>query len=83
MTEFSKDKSWLFEVVCRELAGIKDAGAASFYEKMIGHSNFIIQIYGVRGIKENGLLAFRPKLEELLKTKPAAALKSTIEDALK
>lgn len=33
------------------------------YEKMLGHDNFIIQIYGVRGVGRNQILALKPQLE--------------------
>jgi HEAT repeat protein len=82
-TEWTKEKSVLLESVCRELASAKNPGAVGLYEKMLGHANFIIRIYGVRGIKDTALESHRAQLQAMLDAKPVPALKSSLEDALK
>jgi HEAT repeat protein len=82
-SEWAKEKSVLLEAVCRELTSAKNPGAVALYEKMLGHSNFIIRIYGVRGIKDTALDSHRDQLKAMLDAKPVAALKSSLEDALK
>lgn len=61
--KWNEKDSRLLDTICKELSTQDLPAAAMLYEKMLGHNNFIIQIYGVRGVGRNQILALKPQLE--------------------
>ncbi|MGI9256911.1 MAG: HEAT repeat domain-containing protein [Salinispira sp.] len=84
MNEWDKKDSRLLDAICKELSITELSAAAGLYEKMLRHSNFVIQIYGVRGIGRNRIFALRQNLEAIADRKNInSSLKRNIEEALK
>lgn len=63
--KWEKDKDNELGAFCKVLSTAEWAALAPFYEAMMEHADFIIRIYGVRGVKINGLASFRGRLQEL------------------
>ncbi len=81
--EWEKETSRLLDTICKELSVSDLPVAAEFYERMLGHTNFNIQIYGVRGIGRNKLLRYREDMQAIVDSKTApAALKTNARNAL-
>ncbi|AEJ61409.1 PBS lyase HEAT domain protein repeat-containing protein [Spirochaeta thermophila DSM 6578] len=80
--EWEKENSQLLLTICKELSLKSDPGLSSLYERMLGHANFIIQIYGIEGIRRNRLTSFIPRLEEILATSKNNTLKKYAQAAL-
>jgi len=63
--EWEKDNSWLLNYTCKELSTTESPALAWFFEKMLDHKNFIINIYGVRGIRLNGIASLYSRVREI------------------
>jgi len=80
--EWKNEKSHLIEAIARELS-TADVDASAVYERLLKHSQILIQTWAVRGIQHNKLSSFKPELQSLLDKKPDVMLRSALEDALK
>ncbi|WP_028973540.1 HEAT repeat domain-containing protein [Spirochaeta cellobiosiphila] len=60
--EWDEDKSWILDVIGKNIATTKYSGFSSLYEKFLTHKNYIIQIYGLRGIENNNLTGMKNKI---------------------
>ncbi|AHC15179.1 HEAT repeat domain-containing protein [Salinispira pacifica] len=73
----------LLDTICKELSLNKLTAAGSLYERMLGHENYIIQIYGIRGIARNQIASHRDYLEQLSEDEEAhPALRANARNAL-
>lgn len=73
----------LLDTICKELSLHKLDAATSLYERMIGHENYIIQIYGIRGIGRNQIASQKSYLEQLSRDEEAhPALRANARNAL-
>ena len=83
VSEWEKKNSRLLDTICKELSTETLPSAEDLYERMLGHENFVIQIYGVRGIGRNKILRLRPSLVTIMESKDShRALKSSAEAVL-
>jgi HEAT repeat protein len=81
--QWEEENSVLLDTICKELSTNDLPGADDLYQRMLGHENFIIQIYGVRGIGRNGILRFKSDLEAIVESDEShPALKSNASSAL-
>jgi HEAT repeat protein len=63
--EWAKDRSPILDVVCKLLSQKEYSGFDDLYKRMLGHTNFIIQIYGVRGVQKNHVAGLKAEVEAL------------------
>jgi hypothetical protein len=63
--EWAKDRSPMLDVVCKLLSQKEYSGFEDLYKRMLGHTNFIIQIYGVRGAQKNRAASLKAEVEAL------------------
>jgi len=63
--KWEKDKDNELGPICKVLSVTEWDRLKPFYEHMLGHKDFIIRIYGIRGIKLNGISSLRSNLEAL------------------
>ncbi|MDR1625690.1 MAG: HEAT repeat domain-containing protein [Spirochaetia bacterium] len=63
--EWTKDRSPMLDVVCKLLSQKEYSGFGDLYKRMLGHANFIIQIYGVRGVQKNRVTGLKAEVEAL------------------
>ena len=83
LLEWAKKDSRLLDTICKELSIHTLPAAESLYEKMLEHENFIIRIYGVRGVGRNKILRLRPRLIAIAENKKSpTALKTTAQAML-
>lgn len=64
------DEEWeapgrFLEFVCRELSGAEWDALAPLYEKMLHHENWLIPVYGIRGIRKNSIQSLEGKIAAL------------------
>jgi hypothetical protein len=74
--------SRLVEEVCRMLSQQKAPELRKAYEMMLAHPSFVIQIYGVRGIAQNGFRDLTDELRALTAKGHHRSLRSTAVAAL-
>lgn len=63
--EWEKDNSWILNYTCKELSTTESNSLQWFYEKMLDHKNFIINIYAVRGIRLNNIVPLYGRVKEI------------------
>ncbi|MBB6478806.1 HEAT repeat domain-containing protein [Spirochaeta isovalerica] len=63
--EWEKDSSWLLNYTCKELSTTENASLRWFYEKMLDHKNYIINIYAVRGIRLNNIISLYGRVRDI------------------
>ena len=61
--EWDQENSRPLDAVGREISAKADAAYAPLYERLLGHPNFIMQIYGIRGIGNAGLSQYEEQLQ--------------------
>jgi HEAT repeat protein len=83
LEEWEEQNSRILDTICKTMA-LNEIGetSASLFERMLGHPNFIIQIYAARGIAKNNLLRFRTTLESLIEDTSNETLKLNIQAAI-
>ena len=62
---WEKDEGRFLEFICRDLSLSNWKDLAPLYERMLTHSNWLLQIYGIRGIRRNDILSLEGKIENL------------------
>ncbi|MCG8454498.1 MAG: HEAT repeat domain-containing protein [Spirochaetales bacterium] len=62
---WEKDEGRFLEYTCRELASIEWPALAPLFERMLDHQNWLVQVYGIRGIRRNSLSTLEPKIQGL------------------
>ena len=82
VADWDDPDSRLVEQVCRILSQEEAAELREPLEMMLGHSSFIIQIYGVRGIARNGFRDLAAQLRALTVKGHHRSLRSTAVAAL-
>ncbi len=81
--EWEEENSRLLDTICKELSIRELPSAEQLYLRMLNHENYIIQIYGVRGIGRNGLTAYRTDLETIIENEDShPALKSNAQTSM-
>lgn len=82
LSAWEEENSRLLDYLCRQASRSENALLAPLYEKMLSHPNYIIRIYGARGIARNGLARYRGSLEELTGEGHHPALRQNAQRAL-
>lgn len=81
--QWDEKNSQLLDTICKEMSITELNGADSLFERMLGHENFIIQIYGARGIGKNHIVRLRSSLQAIIESPDAhPALKANAQSAL-
>ena len=62
---WEKDEGRFLEFVCRDLSRSDWGELQPIYKRMLSHSNWLLQIYGVRGIRRNNILSLQNDVNEL------------------
>ncbi|AFG37588.1 HEAT repeat domain-containing protein [Spirochaeta africana] len=62
--EWEKDNSRILDALARAMSTTDDPALEDFYLRMLDHPNFVIQMYGVRGISRNSLRRHRERIEQ-------------------
>lgn len=62
---WDKDQGRFLEFTCRDLSRGEWDALASVYERMLNHDNWLLQVYGIRGIRRNSLTSLKPKVDAL------------------
>jgi hypothetical protein len=64
--EWTKNASRLLDYTCKQLSSVKDGSLQNLYAKMLTHPESInIILYGLRGIRNNGLSGLKEEVEKL------------------
>ena len=63
--KWEKDKSNTLGPICKTLSAVEWGALKPFYEAMLNSDDFIIRIYGIRGIKINKIGSLMGRLKEL------------------
>ncbi len=80
--EWSRRDSRILEHLARTLSESENDALDTFYERMLEHPNFVIQIYAVRGISRNRMSGFQEELEKRAEDDARPALKRSAQAAL-
>ncbi len=80
--EWSTSNSRVLDHLARRLSETEHDAASEFYERLLEHPNFVMQIYAVRGIGLNELSRFRDELERRAEDDSHPALKRSAQAAL-
>ena len=80
--EWSNSNSRVLDHLARTLSETEHEAAGEFYERLLEHPNFVVQIYAVRGIGLNGFRRFREELERRAGDDAHPALKRSAQAAL-
>ena len=59
---WKEDKERFLEFICLEASKIEWAALATVYERMLNHENWVIQVYGIRGIRRNNIVSLMNKI---------------------
>lgn len=62
-SEWEIERSQVLDAVAREISNNADSAYEPLYERLLGHPNFIMQIYAVRGIGNAELRRFEEELQ--------------------
>lgn len=62
---WKKDEGRFLEFICLEVSKIEWTALAPVYERMLDHENWIIQIYGIRGIRRNKIASLMNGIDSL------------------
>ncbi len=62
---WEKDEGRFLEFVCRDLSRTDWVELDPVYERMLSHTNWLLQIYGIRGIRRNNIQTLQEKVNEL------------------
>lgn len=62
---WEKDSGRFLEFTCRDLSQSRWDDLAPVFERMLDHSNWLIQVYGIRGIRRNDIPGFDAAIEAL------------------
>ncbi len=82
LSAWEEENSRLLDYLCRQASRSENELLAPLYEKMLSHPNYIIRIYGARGVARNGLARYRGSLEELTGEGHHPALRQNAQRAL-
>jgi len=62
---WKKDEGRFLEFTCLELSKTEWAALAPIYERMLDNENWIIQVYGIRGIRRNNIASLTSRIDNL------------------
>jgi len=62
---WEKDEGRFLEFVCRDLSRSEWPELAPVYKRMMTHSNWLLQIYGIRGIRRNNIPSLQGDIDSL------------------
>jgi hypothetical protein len=81
--EWDRPNSTLLDYAAKKLSQTRAPNLDEFYAKFLTHPNFIIRIYGIRGIGLNGYDKFRDELQALAEQEVAhRAIRSNAQAAI-
>jgi len=63
--EWEKDNSAVLSYTCKFLSKAESPKLEPVFERMLGHNDVAVKIYGIRGIQLNGFGGMKKRLEEL------------------
>ncbi len=63
--EWDKENSRVLDSLAKAMSTADNTDFETFFVRMLEHPNFVIQMYGVRGISRSGLSQHREKIEAL------------------
>lgn len=62
---WTKDEGRFLEFVCRDLSRSEWGELSPLFERMLGHNSWLLQIYGIRGIRRNDIAGLQGKVDAL------------------
>lgn len=62
---WEKDTGRFLEFTCRDLSLAEWKDLAPVYERMLDHPSWLIQIYGIRGIRRNGIASLEGRIDAM------------------
>ncbi len=62
---WEKDEARFLEFLCRDLSRLEWSNLGPLYARMLEHPNWLMQVYGIRGIRRNNLGTLAGKVESL------------------
>jgi len=62
---WEKDEGRFLEFVCRDLSRTDWVELGPLYQRMLSHSNWLLQIYGIRGIRRNSIQTLQGKVNDM------------------
>jgi len=60
--EWEEEKSWILDITGKNIATREYKPFKDFYEQFLTHKNYIIQIYGIRGLQNNEITDAKDKV---------------------
>ena len=80
--EWEKDNSAVLNYTCKFLSTSKESRLEPLFERMLGHKEIAVRIYGIRGIQLNKFGSMKGRLEELTDEKVNNAVRKAALGAL-
>jgi len=80
--EWNREGSRLLDTVAKGLSEAGEFSFESFYLRFLDHPNFVIRIYGIRGIGNAGLSSRVEALKEIARQNPRGILRTSALTAL-
>ena len=62
---WEKDEGRFLEFICRDLSRSDWDNLAPIFDRMLDHNSWLLQIYGVRGIRRNSISSLQGKVNAL------------------
>jgi HEAT repeat protein len=81
-SEWEEEDSRLLDTIAKGMSTANNAAFKPFFRRFLEHPNFIIQIYGVRGIALNNIIQYRTQVEALGGEEAHPALQRAVRNAL-
>jgi HEAT repeat protein len=82
-SEWDEERSTVLDAIARTISSDADAAYEPLYERLLTHRNFVMQIYGVRGIGNAGLASYEDRLQGYAALEQPIALARAAELALR
>ncbi len=79
--EWETESSRVLDFTAKMLAETEDGGLTQLFERLLSHPNYVIRIYGIRGIATNSLGGYADRLREIA-GEASGALRSAARAAL-
>jgi len=62
---WEKDEGRFLEFVCKNLASSDWPRLTPVFDRMLNHPHWLIQVYGIRGIRRNGILSLQERVDAM------------------
>ncbi|HDQ14820.1 MAG TPA: HEAT repeat domain-containing protein [Sediminispirochaeta sp.] len=81
--EWDKEKPIMLDYLCKQLSTTRDKSLSDLYRKMLSHPKLInLHLYGLRGIRLNGLSGLKEDVEKLTDKKYARSVRQLAQSVL-